>query len=399
MSSILSNINYNADFDIGRHAQAIALLQEQAATGLRVNRVSDDPSAAYRILGLQSQQSRLKSNMDLISDTMTTLEATSTTIENVRQQLTDVKKNITQIVTGTYGEDSRKITAQAIEDTIEHILSLANSKSMDRYLFGGTDTSSKPYTATKEQGRITQVDYQGSDDSRMVELASGVESPTCQIGREVFGSNEPETPVFTGTTCTQAGSGTSSVKGFTWLTVEHNEAAGEYILSINDGQDTVAVPDDGSGNANQPVIDSKTGRILYVDTTTIENAGTDLVNVPGTNDVFDMLITIRDILRNDRGLSEEQFQDTVSLATEAFQEINNSLSQVSVTVGSRIGFLDNLNQSIDDIHFNIEEEKSKLEEADITQIVIDLAQRQTLYQMSLSVAARLMSTSLLDFIR
>jgi len=39
-----------------------------------------------------------------------------------------------------------------------------------------------------------------------------------------------------------------------------------------------------------------------------------------------------------------------------------------------------------------------LQEADIAQIAIDLSRRELLYQMSLSLAARMMSVSLLDFI-
>jgi predicted HTH domain antitoxin len=40
-----------------------------------------------------------------------------------------------------------------------------------------------------------------------------------------------------------------------------------------------------------------------------------------------------------------------------------------------------------------------LEEADIAQIAIDLTRREVLYEMSLSMAARLLSMSLLDFLR
>jgi flagellin-like hook-associated protein FlgL len=39
-----------------------------------------------------------------------------------------------------------------------------------------------------------------------------------------------------------------------------------------------------------------------------------------------------------------------------------------------------------------------LQQADVAQIAIDLSREQVLYQMSLSVAGKLMTTSLLDFI-
>ncbi|GAG40756.1 unnamed protein product, partial [marine sediment metagenome] len=45
-----------------------------------------------------------------------------------------------------------------------------------------------------------------------------------------------------------------------------------------------------------------------------------------------------------------------------------------------------------------EDEATRLQQADIAQIAIDLSRREVLYQMSLAVAAKLMSLSLLDYI-
>ncbi len=83
----------------------------------------------------------------------------------------------------------------------------------------------------------------------------------------------------------------------------------------------------------------------------------------------------------------------------SLKEVTNLLVQTQVSVGSRIGFLDNLKDSLNNLKYNAEDESALLQEADIAQIAIDLSRQEILYQMSLSVAARLMSMSLLDFIR
>jgi hypothetical protein len=84
-----------------------------------------------------------------------------------------------------------------------------------------------------------------------------------------------------------------------WLTVEHDGT--NYRLSIDDGATWVTVP--AGGQANQAVTDSRTGRVLYVDTTGIQSTGTELVRVPGTYDIFGTLISLRDLLLNPKGLS------------------------------------------------------------------------------------------------
>ncbi len=91
-------------------------------------------------------------------------------------------------------------------------------------------------------------------------------------------------------------------------------------------------------------------------------------------------------------------EELLSNAFGSLGEIHNLLVQQSVSVGSKIGFLDDLKESLKSLKYNVEDETTRLEEADIAQLAIDISRREILYQMSLSVAAKLMSLSLLDFI-
>jgi flagellin-like hook-associated protein FlgL len=84
---------------------------------------------------------------------------------------------------------------------------------------------------------------------------------------------------------------------------------------------------------------------------------------------------------------------------DSLDEINELLVRAEVSIGSRIGFLDDLNDTVKNVQYNTEDESARLVEADIAQIAIDLSRREVLYQMSLSVAAKVLSVSLLDFIR
>jgi len=152
------------------------------------------------------------------------------------------------------------------------------------------------------------------------------------------------------------------------------------------------------GDPNQAVTDSRTGRVLYVDTTQITATGSELVRVPGTYDVFNTLISLRDILVNDRGLSKQDLLGYVNECVAAVEEVRSLLVQADVSTGSKIGFLSTLNDTIENMQFDTEDEANGLQEADIAQISIDLSRRQILYQMSLSVAGNLMSMSLLDYI-
>jgi flagellar hook-associated protein 3 len=498
MSGTLNNIYNNVSFALYLHTKALAKLQEQASTGSRINRISDDPSAAYRVLGFSTNEKSLVNYIDNLSDVVSTLELSYTVVKDIVSILGETKKRLTQITSGIYDEEARKRTAEEIDDILEHVVLLANTKQMDQYLFGGTDTASAPYIVQRSNGKITSVTYQGSFQDRDIEVAPGVQSSAFYIGDNIFRSDSRGTPVFLGNTGAAAGSGTSNVQGYTWLTITDDTDPAKYRLSINDGTDYVtvdkgkgpetqtltfsAVPTSGSftltfdgqktgaiqwnegaaevetalealpnlsaddvtvtgsyavgftitfadtlgnvpelvagdntldnggaititegtttegiGDTNLAVTDSA-GRVLYVNTTEITSTGVDLISIPGTHDVFNMLITLRDILNNERGFSEIQLDELRNDVLISLDEVSKLLVQTEVSAGSKIGFLDNLKDSLNNLKYNAEDESTRLQEADIAQIAIDLSRQEVLYQMSLSVAARIMSMSLLDFL-
>ena len=386
MSGTLINIYNNVGFALSQHADAMARLQEQVASGSRINRASDDPSAAYQILGLKSQERSLGNYIDNISDVVSMLEISITSIDTMKLAFSRAI-GLLNSISGASGTGN---LVEGINSALEDMAMWANSDYLGQYLFGGGDTSSAPYLVERTDGRITSVTYQGSLDDRNIKVAPGVESSAFYIGDNIFRSNDRSAPIFPDTgTGAAAGTGTSSVRGDIWLTV--TGSADNYDLSIDGGLTTFNT---NGTDENLAVTDSRTGEVLYVDTTGITSTGVDWVRVPGTYDIFNTLITIRDRLESGGDIEELRSNGLKSLS-----EVHNVLIQTSVSLGSKMGFLDNLKDGLNNIKYNTEDDVTRLEEADIAQIVIDLSRCEVLYQLSLSVAARLMSMSLLDFIR
>ena len=393
MSGTLNNIYNNVSYALNLHTKAMADLQEQISTGSRINRISDDPTVAYRILGLNTDYKSLGNYINNLSEIISTLELSSTIVGDITSGFTESQVLLTQITSGVYDEESRQRTAEGINDILEQIVSLANTRHMDQYLFGGSDTGTAPYTVTRTNGNISKVTYDGSFENRDIEVSPGVESSAFFIGDNIFRSDDRSTPVFSDYTGAQSGTGTSSCRGGVWLTV--TGSVGNYDLSIDGGLSTFNT--DG-GDTNLAVTNSLTGEVLYVDTTGITGTGTDLVRIPGTYDIFNSLIIIRDVLENQNGLSDAQVRELAQNLPNSVEEISKVLVKAEVSIGSKIGFLDDLKQNLNDLRYNTEDETTRLQEADIAQIAIDLSRREVLYEMSLSVAADLMSMSLLDYI-
>ncbi len=341
MSGSLNSIYNNVSFALYLHTNAMAKLQEQVSTGSRINRVSDDPATAYRVLGLNTNERSLKNYITNLSEVAGILALSSTILDNITSGLAETQIRLTQITSGTYDEAARKRTAEGIDDILEQIVSLANTQHMDQHLFGGSDTGSAPYTVERTDGKITSVTYQGSLESRDIEIAPGVESSAFYIGDNIFRSNDRNDPIFIGDTGAGAGTGTSSVRSGVWLTV--TGSTGNWSLSIDGG---TAV--NSNGTQTNLAVKNASGQVLYVDTTGITSTGVDLVSVPGTYDIFKTLIIIRDVLENEKGLSEVQVRELLSNLPSSLEETSKLMVQAQVSIGSKIGFLDDLKHNLKD---------------------------------------------------
>lgn len=396
MGGTLSSLYNNVSFGLGLNAREILKLQEQVTTGSRINRASDAPAAAYRVLNLSSQQRSITNYLDNLSEVSDVLEYSSIAIDDVKSALADAKTLLGDVTGGTGGGVLLNVTVEGINDALDRIVAAANTMHSGKYIFSGSDTSTTPYAVTRSDGYITSVTYQGSDISREVEVAPGVEASAFYSGQELFQSDDRSEPVFSGSTGAAAGTGTSSVRGDVWLTVTQPGGPGtNYRISIDGGLSDVEVLP--GGDTNQMVTDSRTGQVLYVDTTGIDSTGTEWVRVPGTYDVFNTLITIRERLA-EGDLSSAEMEELRNNAFAAIDELNGVLIQKSVMVGAKIGFLEELKGNLETLQYSTEDEKSRIEQADVAQLAIDLSRREILYEMSLSMAGKLLSVSMLDYL-
>jgi flagellar hook-associated protein 3 FlgL len=395
MSGTLSNIYNNTSFALQSNAKAMGKLQEQVSTGSRINRASDDPSTAYKVLGLNSQKRSLENYMKNIDEASSILETSTSIIQSMFSSIAQTKVNLNQIISGTYDEAGRQRLAGQINDTLEQMVSQANTQHLGQYIFGGSNTGTAPYAVQRTSGDITSVTYQGSSQQRNVEVAPGIQTGDYYVGEDIFGSDDRGIPEFLGNTGAAVGSGTASVKGNVWLTVTQ-DGDSHYNLSIDGGTTVVDVGD--AADPSNVAVTNSSGEVLYVNATSISSTGVNMVTVPGTSDVFNTLITIRDLLENNQGLSDAQLSLFRSGLSDSLDEITSLLVGKETSIGSKIGFIDDLKNSLENIKYNAEDEATMLQEADIAQLAIDITRRETLYQMSLSVAGKLMSMSLLDFI-
>lgn len=167
-------------------------------------------------------------------------------------------------------------------------------------------------------------------------------------------------------------------------------------LSLDDGATTTTVTD---FSAEAAVIDSQTGGVLMVDPSAISATGLDSVTVPGSYDLFGTLIHLRDVLRNTKGQDSSRQQEVLSQVGTALSTVTDNLTERLAAVGSRLQALDTMTTNVQTIRDNADDQAALLQDADVVDVATKLARSQNLYEMTLATASKLLSLSLLDFIR
>ena len=327
--------------------QTLARLQEQAASGSRVIRASDDPTSANQILALRHDEQRLGDYAKTIQRVEFDLDQASSVLEQISDSLTRARELTSQAASASYNQANRRIIAQEVDSLLEQILSQTNTRNVGRYLFGGAASQAAPYVAQRNQdGQITSVQYQGSQNPLTVAVADGVDSLALMPGDRLFRQNARQAPVFLGNTGLAAGSGTATVRGDAWVTLTHTASAyapgaGLTGGASSSGGDTILGPhtllvqaggialDDGDVVAidiTRPELrlTNKAGDVLYVDARNYNGfVGTLSVTGQGTISLDDgtTAVAIDDFTQRDLTVTNSLTGQTLSVRLDGVQRV------------------------------------------------------------------------------
>ena len=138
-----------------------AKTNERVAAGHRLERLSEDVSAGSRVLRVRTEKYKAEKQLDnvkAINDELTTTESAMTSINDLLTLVSTEK--IQKAKTGTSGDSGREALANEVKNIRDEILQFANTRYGQKYVFGGTNVSSAPFSLDKTTGKLL---YNGID--------------------------------------------------------------------------------------------------------------------------------------------------------------------------------------------------------------------------------------------
>lgn len=326
--------------NMNKNRNDLLTYQNQAATQKRINKPSDDPLGAARVLESKTEIVGFDQFKRNILSAKEFVEFSEQSLGQVSDLLIRAKElAVDQADDAGSGPETRRIAAAEVKQIYQQIVTVANQRFGDRFVFGGHKSLTAPFDMSGE--------YFGDDNQIEV-----------QIGKNAFmAMNMPGSTVFLGRKLNQ-------------------DVPPDQILK--DDKTTVEVRGPASVEssfAKQALVSKEQG-----------NWGNRSTNI------FD---TLRDLEIGLNANDKRVVQNSLDELENAFNQINMARGEL----GSRLSSLNTGLETLQKMNIDAKATQSEIEDVDMYDLVNNLSKTQNQLEASLTTSGKMLQTSLLDFLK
>ncbi|AOS45140.1 flagellar hook-associated protein FlgL [Lacunisphaera limnophila] len=148
-----------------------AKLQNQVASGQRITQADEDPAAAGRVLNQQSELRRVDQFDRNATRALEISQATFAGLGDVKEISTRAGELAT-LGRSTAGPDALQAYSAEVNQLIEQLLQVGNTRLGSDYLFAGTAVDTPPFSVTRDgAGNVTAATYDGDNATANIPLS------------------------------------------------------------------------------------------------------------------------------------------------------------------------------------------------------------------------------------
>lgn len=374
--------------------------QEQISTGKRVNKPSDDPVAAARILKLDQELSRNETyqrNAGLAENRLQQEESTLASSVDIVQR---VRELTVQAGNGSLSANDRKSISSEIKERLGQLAEITNTRDASgEYIFSGFQGTTAAFAKDASGSWV----YQGDEGQRVLEIDDGVTVPISDHGKGIY----------------------ASIPRATFGESDPGNAPDARI-------DGVQVVDNGAFSTVSPdditiTVDAATGTISAVNSRTLdpltvtpatytsgepfEIAGVQAtITDAGNGDQFtiragerqSVFATIENLIDGldniDKGSPAGQaaYDDLIASSLQNLDSAQESIVQKQTELGGRLNAVESTKSFLEDSSVYSEEIRSELQDVDYAEAISNLSFQSFVLQAAQQSFAQVSRLSLFD---
>lgn len=332
----------------------IAELNTRLFTGKKINKPSDDVLGAVNAMDY-------KVNINANEQFQRNIDAASVYLDFNDKSMTSISDSLSKLKALSYQavnqqqQADRDIFAQQAADYRDFLLTVANSKIGERYMFSGYKTDQKAFTFNADAKRY---DYKGDFGEIKVQFDKEANMAVNVQGSRVF-----SVPL--------SRSMPAALSDGTPVSYKVEDPAGPVT-----GVTTVKVE---IGNAGDPDDTFTYSNVL--DMANIMSAAWQYKDIDGT------------------ALNETLAMHRIMALSAPFDDANKQVLTIQAEVGTRQSEFKDQTTKLDNSTLTLQNALAKTEDADMTETIVNIQQAQTALEALRSSAATLLSQSLFDFLK
>ena len=398
----VTNMVPDIQYSMQQSQQALSTALQQVSTGLRVNQLSDDPSASANMvtsLATYASVDQYTTNDSTVSSLM---QSADSAISSVVTSLNTAITVGTQGANGTQTTANNQALATQLQGILTDVIGQANTKYQGSYIFGGSETSTPPFVAAS----TTYTSAQGTATNPLASTTAMTAGSVTSISDATTG----ETMVFkaaagdtvatlqaaiaTAVTAGTLSAGTSATINSTGqLSIGTNSSTAGIVVSSNDAAlgamstSGTAVPNAYAYVGNSSVNSVQVGDAMNVAT-----------NIPGNT----LFTSGANVIASLGGLiSALQTGGTTNIgnATAAVSASLTHVSQERVPLDNSISQLSSQESYLGQEKVTLTTQQNSLVGISLAEAATNLSQAELTNSAVLAAAAKSIPQTLLDYLK
>ncbi len=400
--------------DIQRNLRKTTELQHQISTGKKVNFPSDDPIGADRILDYRQIIGQTDQYIKNVGDANTQASNIDTVLGNMEDILMRVRDlSVRASNEAPNNQQDLNAIAQEIDSLLKEMVNQANQKFDGKYLFSGNKTTTTPFIAktyvdftyggvATTAGNppvppltLNMASYTINGATRTAQAITDANSVKEIVIIDSAGNRQSLTPAdFTVDPATNqitvnnlpvnlASTDKIEVHFNKVVSVEYQGDAGIKEIEISNGSKVgVSYTGASSDNSSQLSVFGK-----------YSSDGKQTASV----EAFQKLMDLRDNIYKYHNVPNGNLND-IATGIDDVDSIRENITTIRAEQGGRVNRLELALNRLNNTKISTKDLMSAREDVDMAEAITNLTLAQNIYQACLGAGARIISTTLLDYL-
>ncbi|MEB1806671.1 MAG: flagellar hook-associated protein FlgL [Bacillaceae bacterium] len=358
---------------ISQGYERLGKLQDQLSSQKKITRAHQDPVVAMNGMRYRTQVTEVDQFKRNIGEVYNWMDTADSTLDKTTQAMHRIRELTVQASNDTFEASQRANIAKEVSQIREHIESMANTKSNNKYIFNGTDTLNPPVNSKRMDVSIDDVAQFPNDSLEVVFNGVSYQFAGVENGVRTYVNGNQRVAID------------QNSKEVTHFAPKSDDPTVEVESKLKERDIVISHKDAVSQNQANVEIELLKGVTMPV-------------NIKPSN-VFSNAL-FGDILRLEKMLEDPSTKgpDITKMIANLDKHIDSFVSE-RAELGARVNRVEMIDRRLMEQEVIAKRIMSQNEDADIEKVIIDLMTQESVHRAALSAGARIMQPTLMDFLR